>query len=67
MEGNYILVKLPDTFVSDAVGICKEIQELVPESVAIIVRKGSRWAETLEYTGEFYSTPQANERIMGGK
>lgn len=61
----YILVRVECDFV-DAVGICQEIERDLPGLPrAMLVRRGSAWMEQGHaYVGEFYSTPQAIERVM---
>ncbi len=59
----YILVKCDGD--NEMVGseLCKDFEQFDGVIAAAIVRKGSRHAQEFEYTGEFYSTPQANERL----
>lgn len=65
----YVLVKITDSDVQDDVQLCKDIEELLEfknyTGTAILVRKPSdEFPPGVEtYVGEFYSTPQAVERI----
>lgn len=60
----YILVRLDGDKQELAAELCKEFEEFHGVEAAAIVYKGSRYAERFAYTGEFYSTPQANERLL---